>query len=274
MRMVDPDDPDGCPRVRLRGLIRSSSSRRTAGRSTSASPTSARSLTATSSSNSNQVRSNMELNARQKQEIADNGYVHVPGVVPPLMVEAALRAINHSVGQGMNVADMNRFRAQSYCPEIQNTPPITDLLKKTPAWDLAESVIGRGPDQAAGRRADRAALPFPGRAGAGEAAPGRDVLADQWRQRRHHRQLHDAAGRPPERCARPVDGQPQRLAGHAPTLRGVFPGARPAVAAPGDAAGRDARARSRSRAKQATSCWCITRWRTGSGRTSRRTRAT
>ncbi len=86
----------------------------------------------------------MELNARQKQELRDNGYVQVPGVVPPLMVEAALRAINHAVGQGMNVADMPRFRAQSYCPEIQNTPPITDLLKKTPAWDLVESVIGAG----------------------------------------------------------------------------------------------------------------------------------
>ena len=104
--------------------------------------------------------------------------MQVPGVVPPLMVAEALRAINHSVGQGMNVADMTRFRSQSYCPEIQNTPPITDLLKKTPAWDLAESVIGAGPDQAAGGRADRPALPHPGRAGAGEAASGRDVLAD------------------------------------------------------------------------------------------------
>ena len=86
----------------------------------------------------------MQLNARQKQEFRDNGFVCVPGVVPPLMVGVALRAINHSVGQGMNVANMTRFRAQSYCPEIQNAPAIAGLLTKTPAWELAESVIGAG----------------------------------------------------------------------------------------------------------------------------------
>ena len=86
----------------------------------------------------------MQLNARQKQEFRDNGFVCVPGVVPPLMVGVALRAINHSVGQGINVANMTRFRAQSYCPEIQNAPAIAGLLTKTPAWELAESVIGAG----------------------------------------------------------------------------------------------------------------------------------
>lgn len=116
----------------------------------------------------------MELNSRQKQEIADKGYVQVPGVVPPLMVAEALRAINHSVGQGMNVADMNRFRAQSYCPEIQNTPPITDLLKKTPAWDLAESVIGPGRIKPPG--GGQIALRFPSRDEPGRAGPHLDGM--------------------------------------------------------------------------------------------------
>lgn len=116
----------------------------------------------------------MELNLRQKQEIADKGYVQVPGVVPPLMVAEALRAINHSVGQGMNVADMNRFRSQSYCPEIQNTPPITDLLKKTPAWDLAESVIGPGRIKPPG--GGQVALRFPSRSEPGRAGPHLDGM--------------------------------------------------------------------------------------------------
>ncbi len=116
----------------------------------------------------------MELTLRQKQEIADKGYVQVPGVVPPLMVAEALQAINHSVGQGMNVADMNRFRSQSYCPEIKNTPPITDLLKKTPAWDLAESVIGPGRIKPPG--GGQIALRFPSRDEPGQARPHLDGM--------------------------------------------------------------------------------------------------
>lgn len=86
----------------------------------------------------------MELTRIQKQEIWEKGYVRIPGVVPRLMVDAALRAINRSVGQGMNVADMTKFRAQSYCPELQGAPVIKGLLQATPAWSLAESVIGAG----------------------------------------------------------------------------------------------------------------------------------
>lgn len=86
----------------------------------------------------------MELTQRQKQQIWDKGFVHVPNVVPRIMVDAALRAINHSVGQGMNVDEMTKFRAQSYCPDVQRTPPIVDLLHGTPAWGLAESAAGPG----------------------------------------------------------------------------------------------------------------------------------
>ncbi|MBV9867635.1 MAG: phytanoyl-CoA dioxygenase family protein [Abitibacteriaceae bacterium] len=84
----------------------------------------------------------MKLSYAQKQEFIEKGYVKVPGVVPRAMVHEAFRAINHSVGQGMNVEDMTKFRAQSYCPEVTRTPAITDLFNKTPALPLAESLIG------------------------------------------------------------------------------------------------------------------------------------
>lgn len=86
----------------------------------------------------------MTLSFEQKRQIYDRGFVTVPGVVPQVMVDAALRAINHSVGQGMNVDEMTKFRAQSYCSDIKNTPVITDLLNRTPALALAESVLGEG----------------------------------------------------------------------------------------------------------------------------------
>jgi hypothetical protein len=86
----------------------------------------------------------MKLTVFQKQEVLERGYVKVPGVVPQIMVEQALRHINHSLGQGMNPADMPILRAQSFCPEVQHTPPITDLYHKTPVKDLVESLLGEG----------------------------------------------------------------------------------------------------------------------------------
>jgi hypothetical protein len=84
----------------------------------------------------------VKLTHAQKQHFMTHGYVHIPGVVPRAMVDKTLQAINHSVGQGMNVDEMPFLRAQSFCPEIKNTPIITDLFNKTPAIDLAKSIIG------------------------------------------------------------------------------------------------------------------------------------
>ncbi len=84
----------------------------------------------------------MELNYLQKQQIFENGYVHIPGVVPQVMIDAALTAINHSMGEGIDPAKIITFRSQSYAPEITKTPVISDLLNKTPAIDFARSAIG------------------------------------------------------------------------------------------------------------------------------------
>lgn len=86
----------------------------------------------------------MKLSHRQKEQFYQDGYVLIPGVVPRLMVNDTLRAINHSVGQGMNVDEMTKFRAQSYCPELTGEPVIADVFNKTPLLPLAESAVGAG----------------------------------------------------------------------------------------------------------------------------------
>jgi hypothetical protein len=58
------------------------------------------------------------------------------------MVDAALNAINASLGEGLDPAQLSKFRAQSYCPELQRTPVISDLLNKTPALEMAQALIG------------------------------------------------------------------------------------------------------------------------------------
>ena len=71
----------------------------------------------------------MALSDVQKQELYEAGFVRLPGIVPPALVEAALRAINSSLGdEGIAPQRLTEFRAQSYCPELRGTPAITDLL--------------------------------------------------------------------------------------------------------------------------------------------------
>src|SRR5918993_5428990 len=87
----------------------------------------------------------MELTAEQKQRLFQDGFVKLPGIVRREKVDAALRAVNASLGsRGIHPDDLPAFRSQSYTPELRQSPAITDLLNDTPVWEAAESAIGRG----------------------------------------------------------------------------------------------------------------------------------
>ncbi|GCE27227.1 hypothetical protein KDA_27110 [Dictyobacter alpinus] len=85
----------------------------------------------------------MNLTTEQKQTFFDQGFVKLPNAVPEQLVHKALHAINASLGsEGMDPARLVTFRTQSYCPEVQRTAAITDLMTASPLWSLAESAIG------------------------------------------------------------------------------------------------------------------------------------
>ena len=86
----------------------------------------------------------MELTREQKEHLFEQGYVLAPNAVPRDQVNAALRAINHSLGEGMDPANMATLRSQSYCPELQQSPVITGLYNDTPVKSAVESLIGPG----------------------------------------------------------------------------------------------------------------------------------
>ncbi len=101
----------------------------------------------------------MQLTHAQKQHFYQQGYLKVPGVIPPLMIDAAVCAINASLGQGIDPAQVPIYQSRSFCPELQREAVITDLVNKTPALALAESLIGAGKIQPVG--AGQIALRFP-----------------------------------------------------------------------------------------------------------------
>src|SRR5437588_8074261 len=86
----------------------------------------------------------MELSRDRQQGFNERGFVQVPGAIPPRLVDAALRAINHSLGEGVPREEMAILRAQSYCAELQHDPVITGLFNDSPVRAMAESLIGEG----------------------------------------------------------------------------------------------------------------------------------
>ena len=87
----------------------------------------------------------MQLTNQQKLSFYENGYLKISGAISPLMVNAALHAINYSLGEeGMNKDDLPTLRAQSYCKEIRNSSPVTDLANKSAMIPVVESLLGEG----------------------------------------------------------------------------------------------------------------------------------
>src|SRR3954470_9577319 len=85
-----------------------------------------------------------QLTASQKQSLHDDGYVVISGIIPREKIDAALKAINHSIGAGMEPSRIDEFYKKSFCPELCDSDVITDLLNWTAARELIESAIGKG----------------------------------------------------------------------------------------------------------------------------------
>jgi len=114
------------------------------------------------------------LSGAQRASLFAAGYVTVPGAVPRELCEAALRAINESLGRGLPPEDLPRFRARSFCPELQRERVITDLLVRSPAFALAESLVAPGRLERPGT--GQIALSFPDPQATGRLHPHLDGL--------------------------------------------------------------------------------------------------
>jgi len=90
------------------------------------------------------------LRLAQQRRFIDQGFLHVPQAIPRFQVDRALRAINHSLGQGRPKEDLAKLNAQSWCPELGGDPVVTDLFNKSPAFEIAEDLIGVGRVQTVG----------------------------------------------------------------------------------------------------------------------------
>ena len=85
------------------------------------------------------------LSLAQKRQFCEEGYLVVPGVVPKVLIDEALRAVNHSIGViGLGGEDMENNRSAFHCAELLEAPVILDLFNKSPIIEIAEELMGKG----------------------------------------------------------------------------------------------------------------------------------
>jgi hypothetical protein len=102
------------------------------------------------------------LTVAQKQHFVDEGYVQIPGAIPTAMIEAARRAVNHSIGEvGMGGENAEGNRSGFFCAELLDAPVITDLYNRTPVIAMAESLMGEGNVQPVERAKPYPRFPLP-----------------------------------------------------------------------------------------------------------------
>jgi hypothetical protein len=85
------------------------------------------------------------LTEDQKRQMFLEGYTVVRGAVPPVMVDAARRAIHHDIAtNGLPPDKLAQYAAQTYCPGITRVSVMTDLFNRTPLFPLCEAFVGAG----------------------------------------------------------------------------------------------------------------------------------
>ena len=85
------------------------------------------------------------LTDTQKREFVKEGYLRIPAVVPHVLIDAARRAVNHSIGNvGIGGKNSANSRSAFFCAELLDAPSILDLFNRTPVIEIAESLMGKG----------------------------------------------------------------------------------------------------------------------------------
>lgn len=117
----------------------------------------------------------MKLTLAQARALEDDGYLLLAAAAPGPRVDAALAAINRSLGEeGIAKDRLPELRARSFCPELGEDERILTLFATTPLADLAAAALGPGRVRTPTR--GQIALRFPGAKTGARAYPHIDGM--------------------------------------------------------------------------------------------------
>ena len=80
----------------------------------------------------------------QKHRFVRDGFLLVPGVVPPRLVTRARRAINHSIGRGIDPDEREHLDNRTFCSELTNDPRLLRLATTPTVWMHVRALLGTG----------------------------------------------------------------------------------------------------------------------------------
>jgi hypothetical protein len=85
------------------------------------------------------------LTAAQKRHFVEEGYLQIAGAVPQIMVNAARRVVNHSIGSsGAGGENLENNRSAFFCYDILDSLTILAMYNETPVKEIAEDLLGEG----------------------------------------------------------------------------------------------------------------------------------
>lgn len=84
----------------------------------------------------------MALTEEQKRGFFRDGFLHVTDVVPSRLVARARRAINNSLGAGIDPNQLVRFNNQSFCPELRDDSRLLRLATTPDVWSYVRALLG------------------------------------------------------------------------------------------------------------------------------------
>lgn len=100
------------------------------------------------------------------ERLLNQGYAHFPGLTPRPLISAALKAIDFDRSNNYDPERQTEYDSQSYCPQLRGTPPIMDLLVRSPVHAILDEIfelekLGWDGGQIAIRRAHNHPEPVP-----------------------------------------------------------------------------------------------------------------
>ncbi len=110
----------------------------------------------------------MNLTSAQIQDFRREGYLHLPGAIPAELINCAVQTLNYRVGQGVPGDQLQKWRSQSFFPELQNQSVILDLFNASGLRETLQQLMGA--EAVAPTQSGQLALRFP-------QAPGAEIRA-------------------------------------------------------------------------------------------------
>jgi Phytanoyl-CoA dioxygenase (PhyH) len=77
-----------------------------------------------------------------QDQVRISGYAQFPDITPPELIAAARDAIDRDLRDNYEPVREVEYSNQSYCPDLKGTPPIKNLLEKSPVLNVVDEAVG------------------------------------------------------------------------------------------------------------------------------------